>query len=61
VDPQQLFDIVFIAVIAIVFARWLQRRQRAEERRRERELAARDAVTPSGEIDGDPPPGDRDT
>ena len=41
-DPnlRPLFDTIFIIVITIVFARWWQRRQRAEQRRRERDSRA---------------------
>jgi len=35
-DWRPLFDTVFIIVIAIVFARWWQRRQRAGQRARTR-------------------------
>jgi hypothetical protein len=37
-EPKDLYDLFFIAIIAIVLARWIKRRQAAEEKRREREL-----------------------
>ena len=42
---EDLYNIVVILVIAIVAARWIKRRQDAEERRRER--AAQTAAEPA--------------
>jgi hypothetical protein len=37
-ELKDLYDLFFIAIIAIVLARWIKRRQAAQEKQRQREL-----------------------
>ena len=58
---EDLYNVVVILVVAIVAARWFDRRKRAQERVRERERAEAEAVAAAepapieGAVASDPP------
>ena len=58
-EARELFDLFFIAVIAIVVARYIRRRQAADLRRRSRPPDERPDETATDLSDADEVPGDR--